>query len=304
MEGLLSYVRFGAVLWMTLTVSAALADDQPRLQITDPAAQDRTFQTREGPVRVISFRESSSAGLVYLHGDQEPMKSAAEAEQLNEDMIKNVISYLKNLATLSHVSIYFVIRPGMFGELGRFSDKQSRSHYLALAETVHKIADEDNIRDLALVGQSGGAMAGLATLMLSPDSRIKCGIFQSGSYHSNIRTEFDRKIKLEDMKAEEYKPSVWAYRPVTEDIEQEYHLYDIATHIHDIQVEKSIKIELISDPRDQVAPFVSSELLTKKLLKMGLRAELIRASIPEPPHHKTMIQTFKIGIDCLKSLRR
>lgn len=283
----------------TLAPVSGLADDVPYPpQVRDPNDLDRTIETDFGPVRVIRFKEETKDAVMFIHGDILRQTGKKAQEAYDNETFQDFTTALEVWARKTHKSFYLIIRPGMLGSPGEEKDRHSRSHYLAITQAVHKIIAVDHLGDVALAGQSGGAMAGMASLILSPDPHVRCAAFQSGLYHTYMGVQFHRMLEA-GTKPEDYEATELSMRPYGDWMEKNDRVYDVNSHLDALKLDPLVEIDLLHSRHDQIVPFPSSQKLYERLVNRGVKAKLIEINGKPPSFHGVVGQTFWTAVKCL-----
>lgn len=288
-----------AVVVATLAPIRASAEEAPYPpQVHQPNALDRTFETDFGPVRVIRFKGEAKSAVMFIHGDVLPQTGKKAQEAYDNETFQDFTKALEVWARITHKSFYLIVRPGMLGSPGEEKDRRSRSHYLAITQAIHKVIAADDLGEVALAGQSGGAMAGMASLILSPDAHVRCAAFQSGLYHTYMGVQFHRMLEA-GTKPEDYEATELSVRPYGDWMEKNDRVYDVNSHLDVLKLDPLVEIDLLHSRRDHVVPFPSSQRLYERLVNRGVRAKLIEIEGKPPSFHGVVGRTFWTAVKCL-----
>lgn len=226
--------------------------------------------------------------IVLLRGDTVGWVKRKPAD-IPDNTVKAQKGRAERTAQVIDVPVIVLERPGTFGSTGNHLRRRQAPEFLALNSALDAIKQRYNIQQFVLMGHSGGATAAAALLTLGRND-VSCAVLTSGAFGLLERAQMLRAES--GLKQRPGRDTTGLPTP-----------YDPMEHIRGFVRNPQLKIIVIGNPRDRVAPFVLQRRFVDLLNGNGYSAQLMTYGAFPPQYHKLRDDIgLKQAATCAKQL--
>lgn len=238
---------------------------------------DRVWVAVEGVGDCIAFYPTPGAhgavkAVVFFEGDI-PSSYHRDADKLDAHLAR-LRSVLEIHARSFRVPFIFVARPGTFGSTGDHRRRREAREYHVLNAALDRIRERLAIGSYVVTGQSGGATAAAAMLVLGRTD-IACATPGSGGY--DVKGLFS--ARWADGAGDRSDPGAELIERMV------IPLFSVADHVGRIAADPKRRIFVVGDPADKVTPFVYQQQFAERVRAAGHHAVIMRAEGRGSDHH-------------------
>jgi pimeloyl-ACP methyl ester carboxylesterase len=219
--------------------------------------------------------QGAPLAIMSLHGDRD---ARAEVKKDFAVIERERLKTARQYADTYGWPWVMIARPGVYGSSGDHRERRELLEFLALDAAVSAIKARYGIKQLALMGHSGGATAVGAMLTLGRDD-VACAVMTSGAFSLLERQE---------------RRSAAAGRKLTTADND----YDPLDHIRGIRPAPNRRIIVAGDPRDTNTHFDLQKLFAERVRAAGHGVELVELKGVAPSFHNIGTQGLKLVAGC------
>lgn len=223
--------------------------------------------------------ENAEVAVISFHGDLlngSTVWYPNNSEEAQYDLAE------KN-AKVTKVPWIKVGRPGAYGSSGDHTKRRLPKEMYSLNEAVSLIKDRFGIKQLILVGQSGGGGIAFGLLTLGRQD-VKCAVGGSGAYVIKERAAI-LQTSLSKLGAD-----MTGYRDPYDPIE------------HVAEIKSNARMFIIGDPRDTLMPFALQVKFAEQLRQLGKDVTVIEGRATDLDHHGLERAAFRTAGWCAADL--
>ena len=216
--------------------------------------------------------------VMSLHGDRNTQKEVKrDFQAIEQERLKEA----QQFADRFQVPWIMIARPGVYGSSGDHRERRELGEFLALNAAMSAIKERYGIKQLALVGHSGGATAVAAVLTLGRED-IVCATMTSGAF-----SLLERQARRSVAHGRNYASAQRDYDPLN--------------HVGGIRSSVIRKITVAGDPRDANTHFDLQRLFADKVKAAGHAVELVEIKGVPPHYHNVGVQGLRLAAECVRA---
>ena len=174
-----------------------------------------------------------------------------------------------------------IARPGVYGSSGDHRVRRELIEFLSLNAAVTAIKERHGIKQLVLVGHSGGATAIAAMLTLGRED-VLCAVMTSGAF-----SLAERDVRRSASSGRHYTGAEKKYDPLD--------------HVSGIRPSTVRKITVAGDPRDANTPFDLQRLFADTVRNAGHEVDLVQIKGEPPLYHDVGTQGLRLAVECVRA---
>lgn len=278
------------IIILALAASAASAEDYLVWSNTNPVKEDCRDITSSiwiedeefgnACIRYFKSHENikSSSVLIELYGDR-PNFLDIEVSKIPNNKKSMQIDIAKSISKKFDMKAIVLARPGVYGSSGDHKRRRTQSEYFFTAKAITALKERYELKDVVLLGQSGGATA-IAGAFTQNLKGIKCAVLTSGAYSLSERANYIRARNNKPLRDRVDTTGLKDY-------------YDPIEHIEDMHIDSVSKILIVGSKEDINTPFVLQMKYFKRLKYYGHNSILIN-TVSEPPMHHRIIDSKRV----------
>lgn len=209
--------------------------------------------------------ENAPLALVFLAGDKD-VWARQSPEEIPGNTVEGQSAIAERMARQVRMPFILMERPGTFGSSGNHFERRQPKEFLALDAALTEIRQRYGIKQLVLLGHSGGGTA-VAALLTFGRTDIACAVITSGAFALVERA----KILSQQ--------NGWK---IPSGLEK---LYDPLNHLNGVARDPKRQIILIGNEKDRRTPFALQKKFADALRDRGHNVRLVTSTAAPPSYH-------------------
>ncbi len=173
----------------------------------------------------------------------------------------------------------FVGRPGTHGSSGKHTQRRRAAESALLSAALDQIQQRLKIRELVLVGQSGGGHVTAALLTRRND--VVCAVPTSSPSSPRQR---------------------WTLKGLKRDTTGFDDSYEPTEHLEKARLHPGLRVFVLGDPTDRKVPWASQTVLANKLAAIGVPVEVLQGQGAGPEAHGLPNSGREVASWCFQEL--
>lgn len=226
--------------------------------------------------------------LIYLHGDV-PFLERNDTRFYRGITTKRLPWFAKTAAA-ANTDIIMLVRPGYFMAPGDTLFRRAPTTVDTMAAAINWLAQKNDYKSVALVGQSGGAMIA-AAMMMRPDQAPACVVLASGSHYHSIKRQRRQVTRKRVPSAD----SLSAARRREFDAVS----FDIGSNLDRVRVDPARRVFVLADRQDAIVPFAGQPRFVAEMTAIGHHATLLELQARGAQRHGLASEGVDVGLRCL-----
>lgn len=221
---------------------------------------------------------ASGRAIVFFHGDLLVGIGKTAKGYLNNSPQKTQRD-IELTARKLDAPYVFIGRPGTFGSSGKHKERRRAAESALLSSALDQIQQRLKIRELVVVGQSGGGHVTAA--LLTRRSDIVCAVPTSAPSSPRLR---------------------WTLMGLKKDTTGYADSYEPTEHLDKARVHPRLRVFVLGDPSDQKVPWASQTVLADKLATLGIPVEVFQGQGAGPEAHGLPNSGREVASWCFRDL--
>lgn len=238
------------------------------------------YDSESGCIRYFSSGnlEGSDTVIIHFYGDRyiDDNKKIQEIKN-NKRFLQE--GYAKRKSNVLDKPYVVMARPGTYGSSGKHKNKRMKEEFLLLNNAIDNLKKRYSIKNIVVVGHSGGATVGAALLTLGRED-IQCAVLSSGTYNYMPR-EVNRIMSRQKNYDFSKMPKIMGER------------YDPIFHTEGIYHDESRKVFIVGNEKDKNTPFNLQVSFAWKLISEGHNNTHVITADAEPPMYHNIFNINK-----------
>ena len=213
--------------------------------------------------------------LIYLTGDQLAFDQPAPGYTArNPELMQSAVD---GMAARAAVPVILAARPGTFGSSGEHQQRRRRLESQLMSAALDELKRRYGIRELVLVGLSGGGH--VVASLLGWRSDIVCAVPTSSVSSPRLR---------------------WEAMGRTTDLTGHADSYEPLLHLEPALMHPGLRVFVLGDPEDRSVQWSTQTPLAARLKELGVAVELLTGQGSDPQRHDLGESGRRVGALCLR----